>query len=225
MAKARSRTDVRRKPERARYEREAIDAILDEAPFCHVGFVDNSQPFVIPMIHARVSDILYLHGSPAGRLGRLLASAAPICVTATILDGLVLARSAPLHSMNYRSAVVLGRPRLVDDQEKLRALEAVVDHVLPGRRAEVRPPSERELKQTQVVALEIDEASAKIRSGPPNDRPDDIAMPVWAGVIPLDMVAGDPIPADDLPDGIGVPSYVTAYPQRAARRSGKLEAR
>jgi len=211
MANVRARTEVRRKPERARYEREVIEAILDEAAFCHVGFVDDGQPFVIPMIHARVSDTLYLHGSPGGRLVRLLASGAPICVTATILDGLVLARSAPLHSMNYRSVVVLGRPRVVDEQEKLRALEAVVDHVLPGRRAEVRAPSERELKQTDVVALQIDEASAKIRSGPPKDSPDDVDMPVWAGVVPLRTTAGEPIPADDLRDGIAVPSYVAAY--------------
>jgi nitroimidazol reductase NimA-like FMN-containing flavoprotein (pyridoxamine 5'-phosphate oxidase superfamily) len=214
VAKLRSRTEVRRKPERARYEREVIDAILDEAPFCHVGVVDDGEPFVIPMIHARVSDTLYLHGSPGGRLVRLLASGSPICVTATILDGLVLARSAAFHSMNYRSAVVLGRPRVVDEQEKRRALEAVVDHVLPGRRAEVRPPSERELSQTLVVALQIDESSAKIRSGPPKDRPDDVAIPVWAGVVPLCTTAGEPIPVDDLPEGIVVPSYVAAYRER-----------
>jgi nitroimidazol reductase NimA-like FMN-containing flavoprotein (pyridoxamine 5'-phosphate oxidase superfamily) len=214
MAKARSRTEVRRKPDRARYELEAIHAILDEAPFCHVGFVDDGDPFVIPMIHARVDDILYLHGSPGGRLVRLLASGAPICVTTTILDGLVLARSAPLHSMNYRSAVVLGRPRVVDEHEKLRALEAVVDHVLPGRRAEVRAPSERELKATEVVALAIDEVSAKVRSGPPKDAPDDLDMAVWAGVVPLRTTAGEPIPADDLPEGIAVPSYVVSYGKR-----------
>jgi uncharacterized protein len=211
MARARSRTEVRRKPERAHYERDVIDAILDEAPFCHVGFVDGDEPFVVPMIHARVADTLYLHGSPGGRLVRLLASGAPICVTATILDGLVLARSAPFHSLNYRSAVVLGRPRVVDEEEKLRALEAVVDHILPGRRAEVRGPNERELKATQVVALELDEASAKSRSGPPKDVPDDVDLPVWAGVLPLRTTAGAPIPVDDLPDGIAVPGYVAAY--------------
>jgi hypothetical protein len=202
---------VRRKPDRARYEREVIHAILDEAPFCHVGFVDDGHPFVIPMIHARVDDTLYLHGSSGGRLVRLLGSGASICVTATILDGLVLARSAPLHSMNYRSAVVFGQPRIVDEQEKLRALEAVVDHVLPGRRADVRAPSVRELKPTQVVSLRIEEASAKIRSGPPKDWHEDIDLPVWAGVVPLRLAAGEPVPVDDLPDGVPVPAYVAGY--------------
>lgn len=211
MAKVRSRTEVRRKPDRARYEREVIDAILDEAPFCHVGFVDQGHPFVIPMIHARVDDTLYLHGSPGARLVRLLASGASICVTTTILDGLVLARSAPLHSMNYRSVVVLGQPRMVDGQEKLCALEAVVDHVLPGRRADVRAPCERELKQTQVVALLLDEVSAKIRSGPPKDWHEDLDLPVWAGVVPLSVTAGEPVPVDDLPDGVPVPAYVAGY--------------
>jgi nitroimidazol reductase NimA-like FMN-containing flavoprotein (pyridoxamine 5'-phosphate oxidase superfamily) len=206
-----SRIEVRRKPDRARYEREVIDAILDEAPFCHVGFVDEGCPFVIPMIHARVGDTLYLHGSPGGRLVRLLASGAPICVTATILDGLVLARSAPFHSMNYRSVVVLGEPRLIKGAERLRALEAVVDHVLPGRRAEVRAPNERELKQTQVVALPIEEASAKIRSGPPKDSPDDVGMQVWAGVVPLRLAPGEPVAVDDLPPGVPVPPYVSSY--------------
>jgi nitroimidazol reductase NimA-like FMN-containing flavoprotein (pyridoxamine 5'-phosphate oxidase superfamily) len=211
VAKVRSRTEVRRKPDRARYEREVIDAILDEAPFCHVGFVDDGHPFVIPMIHARVDDTLYLHGAPGARLVRLLASGASICVTATILDGLVLARSAPFHSLNYRSAVVLGQPRLVDEDEKLRALEAVVDHVLPGRRADVRAPSERELKLTQVVALPIDEVSAKIRSGPPKDWHEDVDLPVWAGVVPLRVTAGEPVPVDDLPDGVPLPEYVAGY--------------
>ena len=202
---------MRRKPDRARYEREVIDAVLDEAPFCHVGFVDDGHPFVIPMIHARVDDTLYLHGSPGGRLVRLLGSGASICVTATILDGLVLARSAALHSMNYRSVVVLGQPRMVDEREKLRALEAVVDHVLPGRRVDARAPTERELKPTQVVALSIDEASAKIRSGPPKDLHEDLDLPIWAGVVPMRTTAGEPVPVDDLPDEIPVPAYVAGY--------------
>ncbi len=207
----RSRTEVRRKPDRARYEREVIDAILDEAPFCHVGFLDDGQPFVIPMIHARVEDTLYLHGSPGGRLVGLLGAGVSICVTATLLDGLVLARSAAQHSMNYRSVAVLGRPQVVGEQEKRRALEAVVDHVLPGRRADVRPPTARELKQTQVVSLPIDEASAKIRSGPPKDRHEDLDLPVWAGVVPLSMTAGEPVPGDDLQDGVPLPAYVLGY--------------
>jgi nitroimidazol reductase NimA-like FMN-containing flavoprotein (pyridoxamine 5'-phosphate oxidase superfamily) len=211
VGRERSRVAVRRKPDRADYDRDVINAILDEAPFCHVGFVDDGAPFVIPMIHARVGQTLYLHGSPGSRLVKLLASGAPICVAATILDGLVLARSAPLHSLNYRSVVVLGRPRPVDDQEKLRALEAVVDHVLPGRRPDVRAPSERELKPTQVVALPIDEASAKIRSGPPHDVPEDVTARVWAGVVPLTLTAGEPVPVGDLPAGVPVPDYVYAY--------------
>jgi nitroimidazol reductase NimA-like FMN-containing flavoprotein (pyridoxamine 5'-phosphate oxidase superfamily) len=211
VSRDRSRVAVRRKPDRAGYDRDVINAILDEAPFCHVGFVDDEAPFVIPMIHARVEQTLYLHGSPGSRLVKLLASGAPICVTATILDGLVLARSAPFHSMNYRSVVVLGRARPVDDQEKLRALEAVVDHVLPGRGADVRAPSERELKPTQVVALPIDEASAKTRSGPPEDWPDDVTARVWAGVVPLTLTPGEPVPVGDLPPGVPVPDYVYAY--------------
>jgi nitroimidazol reductase NimA-like FMN-containing flavoprotein (pyridoxamine 5'-phosphate oxidase superfamily) len=188
-----------------------INAILDEAPFCHVGFVDDDAPFVMPMIHARVEQTLYLHGSPGSRVIKLLASGAPICVTATILDGLVLARSAPRHSMNYRSVVVLGRARPVDEQEKLRALEAVVDHVLPGRRPDVRAPNESELKSTHVVALPLDEASAKSRTGPPKDMPDDVGARVWAGVVPLTLTPGEPVPVGDLPPGVSVPDYVDAY--------------
>lgn len=211
MSRERSRVTVRRKPDRASYDRDVINAILDEAPFCHVGFVDDEVPFVMPMIHARVEQTLYLHGSPGSRLVKLLTSGARICVAATILDGLVLARSAPFHSMNYRSVVVLGRARLVDDQEKVRALEAVVDHVLPGRRPDVRAPSEPELATTRVVALPIDEASAKIRRGPPKDLPDDVSAQVWAGVVPLALTPGEPVPVDDLPPGVSVPDYVHAY--------------
>ena len=185
------RNRVKRHPERGVYEREAIAAILDEALFCHVGFVVDGQPFVIPTIHARAGDVLYLHGSTACRMLRTVGEGVDVCVTATLLDGLVLARSVYNHSMNYRSAVVLGRARAVDDaDEKLAALEAIVEHVVPGRWQDARLPNEKELKATSVLALPLDEASAKVRSGPPKDFDDDVELPIWAGVIPLSLVAG-----------------------------------
>ena len=176
------------------YERERIDAILDEAISCHVGFVNDGQPLVIPMIHARSGDLLYLHGSPASRLLRELGGAIDVCVTATLVDGLVLARSVYKHSLNYRSVVVLGRARkVVEREEKLTALAAIVEHVVPGRSREARPPSDNELAGTEVLAVEIGEASAKVRTGPPKDFDADLALPVWAGVIPLTTVAGKPV--------------------------------
>ena len=188
-------TIVRRHPERADYEREAIDAILDEGLVGHLGFVAGEQPYVIPMLYARAGDTLYLHGAPASRLLGRLAEAAPFCFTITLLDGLVLARSAFHHSLNYRSVVVVGEGRAVTDPvEKLRALEALVEHVLPGRSAEVRGPSEAELKVTEVIALALDHASAKVRTGPPVDSRSDLSLPVWAGELPLGLEVGDPIP-------------------------------
>src|SRR5919106_2748622 len=213
MATASSpRTAVRRHPERGVYDRGAIDAILDEALYCHVGFVAEGRPFVIPTIHARRADVLYLHGSPASRMLRTVAGGLDVCVTVTILDGLVLARSVYNHSMNYRSVVVLGRARPVDErEEKLAALEAVVEHVVAGRTRDARSPSEKELAGTQVLALALDEASAKVRSGPPKDFDDDVPLPIWAGVLPLRLVAGKPEAAADLPDGLAVPGYATDY--------------
>src|SRR5919204_1142523 len=200
------RTRVRRHPERGRYERTEIHAILDEALFCHVGFVDEGRPFVIPMIHARIDDELYLHGSPASRMLRELAGEIDVCVTATLLDGIVLARSVYNHSLNYRSAVVLGRARAVDDgAEKLRALEAVVEHVVAGRSRDARAPSEKELAATSVLALPIDEASAKVRTGPPKDFDADLPLPIWAGVIPLRIVAGEPVADALMPEEIPMP--------------------
>jgi uncharacterized protein len=205
-------TRVRRHPERGRYERAEIDAILDEALFCHVGFVDAGRPFVIPIIHARVGADLYLHGSPASRMLRELAEEVDVCVTATLLDGIVLARSVYNHSLNYRSAVVLGRARKLDDrQEKLKALEAIVEHVVPGRSREARAPSEKELAGTSVLALPIDEASAKVRTGPPGDFDDDLELPVWAGVIPLSTVAGEPLTDELVPSHVALPGYVRDY--------------
>src|ERR671935_3301186 len=205
-------TRVRRHPERGRYERAEIDAILDEALFCHVGFIDEGRPFVIPMIHARIDDELYLHGSPASRMLRELAGEIDVCVTATLLDAVVLARSVYNHSLNYRSAVVLGRARKLHDRaERLEALEAIVEHVVPGRSREARAPSEKEPAGTTVLALAIEEASAKVRTGPPSDFDDDLDLPVWAGVIPLRTVAGDPLTDEDVPREIEVPGYVRNY--------------
>jgi nitroimidazol reductase NimA-like FMN-containing flavoprotein (pyridoxamine 5'-phosphate oxidase superfamily) len=203
---ATDRTRVRRHPERGAYEREPIDAILDEALICHVGFVVDGQPFVIPTIHARVGDVLYLHGSPASRMLRTLRDGVDVCVTATLLDGIVLARSVYNHSMNYRSAVVLGRAREVTDaDEKLRALEAVVEHMVPGRWSDARQPTHGELDGTTVLALALDEASAKVRLGPSNDFDRDAELPVWAGVIPLRLVTGAP-EADS--QGVPLPPYL-----------------
>ncbi len=209
---ATDRTRVRRLPERGAYERETLNAILDEAPICHVGFVQNAQPFVIPTIHARYGDIIYFHGSPASRMLRLMKDGTTVCVTATIVDGVVAARSVFHHSMNYRSAVVLGTTRLVDDQaERLRAMEVVTEHVLPGRWAEARHPSDVEAKGTLLVAVLIEEFSVKIRTGPPVDDEEDYQLPIWAGVIPLSTAIHYPEPDPLLRDGIEVSESVTRF--------------
>jgi nitroimidazol reductase NimA-like FMN-containing flavoprotein (pyridoxamine 5'-phosphate oxidase superfamily) len=205
-----ARTTVKRHPERGAYEREVIDAILDEALICHVGFAVDGQPFVIPTIHARDGDVLYLHGSPGSRMLRNLRSGIDACVTVTLLDGLVLARSVYNHSMNYRSVVVLGRPREVTEhEEKLHAMRCVVEHILPGRWEDARQPSEQEIKATAILALALDEASAKIRMGPPTDDEDDLELPVWAGVIPLALQPAAAVP-DDGASG-PTPGYATNY--------------
>jgi uncharacterized protein len=202
------RTRVKRHPERAAYDRATVDAILDEALICHVGFVHEGQPYVIPTIHARERDMLYLHGSPGSRMLRNLKEGLDVCVTATLLDGLVLARSVYHHSMNYRSVVVLGRAREITARgEKLNAMKCVVEHVVRGRWQEARQPSEEELKGTTILALSLEEASAKLRSGGPKDDEDDLALPVWAGVIPLSLEPRPPIPDNDLP----VPDYAERY--------------
>lgn len=188
------RTTVRRLAARGVYDRETIYAILDEALICHVGFVVEGQPVVIPTIHVRVGDTLYFHGSAASRMLRTLRGGVDACVTVTLLDGLVLARSAFHHSMNYRSVVVLGKGReVVEREEKLRVLDALVEHVVLGRAAVVRPPNEMEIKQTLVIALPLAEASAKVRTGPPVDEEADYALDVWAGVVPVALVKGEPI--------------------------------
>jgi uncharacterized protein len=209
---------LRRRRERGSHERAVLDAILDEGLIAHLGIADeDGQPFVVPTLHARSGDVVYCHGSVAGRTLRALAAGRPACLTVSLLDGLVLARSAMHHSANYRSAMLLGRARLLEDPaEKLAAAEAVVEHVVPGRWADVRPPSESELKATAFLAMPIDEASAKVRSGPPLDDEQDHALPAWAGVLPLALSAGAPEADPSLRAGIDAPSYLTAY-----RRPGR----
>ena len=188
-----------------------MNAILDEAFFCHVGFVIEGQPFVQPMVHARIEELLYIHGSAANRMLQTLRSGASLCVTATLLDGLVLARSAFRHSMNYRSVMILGTATEVnDEQEKRRALTAVVNHVVSGRAAQVRPPNATELAATTVLRLPITEGSAKIRTGPPLDAEEDCALSCWAGVLPLELAALPAIPDPKLPTGVPVPDAVAS---------------
>jgi uncharacterized protein len=207
------RVRLRRKRERGSHDRDLIDAILDEALIAHLGIVDgHGQPFVIPTLHARRGDVVYCHGSTAGRTLRTLAAGAPVCLTASLLDALVLARSAMHHSANYRSVMLLGTAALVDDPvEKRAAFEAIVEHIVPGRWGEVRPPSENEMKATAVLALPIVEASAKVRTGPPADDEPDHALPVWAGVLPLSSEAGPPQPDPRLRAGIPLPGYLSPY--------------
>jgi len=207
-----ARTRLRRRPARAAYDRTTVYAILDEALICHVGFSVDRQPYVIPTIHARVDDQLYMHGAAAGRMQRALGKGIPVCVTVTLLDGLVLARSAFHHSMNYRSVVVLGRAAAVTDPaERLAALEAIVEHVVPGRWSEVRVPNGKELRATAVLRLPLREVSAKIRTGPPIDHADDHALDVWAGVLPLQTIVGTPVIDPLLGPGIGIPASVRNY--------------
>jgi nitroimidazol reductase NimA-like FMN-containing flavoprotein (pyridoxamine 5'-phosphate oxidase superfamily) len=206
------RTRARRLKERANYERTVVDAILDEAIVCHVGFVDDGQPYVIPTIHARVDEVLYLHGAPANHMLKTLEAELDACVTATLLDGLVLARSAFHHSVNYRSVCVFGKASLVTDEaEKTAALTALVEHVVAGRSTDARPPTPSELRSTTVLRLPIVEASAKVRVGPPIDDADDLALDVWAGVLPLSTAVGGPIPAPDLVGTPPVPPYLAEY--------------
>ncbi|HET9316547.1 MAG TPA: pyridoxamine 5'-phosphate oxidase family protein [Vicinamibacteria bacterium] len=206
-----TRTTLRRLPERASYDRDAANAILDEALVCHVGFAMDGQPFVIPTIHARAGRTLYLHGSAASRMLRE-GQRVPLCVTVTLVDGLVMARSAFHHSMNYRSVVVLAQAREVTDpEEKIEALRAIVEHVAAGRWDEVRRPTGPELKGTTVLALPIDEASVKIRSGPPKDDAEDHALDVWAGVVPLRLVPGEPVADPLLREGLRPSDVITRY--------------
>jgi nitroimidazol reductase NimA-like FMN-containing flavoprotein (pyridoxamine 5'-phosphate oxidase superfamily) len=213
-----ARTQVRRVPARAVYDRAAIDAILDEALLAHLAFALDGQPYAIPTLHARVGDVLYIHGSAASRAIRALSAGAPACLTVTLLDGLVLARSAFHHSVNYRSVVVLGRATPVEGPDERRAaLHAFTERLVPGRWEEVRAPSDQELKGTRVLAMPLDETSAKVRSGPPVEEPEDYALPVWAGVIPLHLSSDRPIPSPRLPPA-AVPSAAVEAWLRQRRR-------
>lgn len=213
------RATVKRLPDRARYDAATVHAILDEGLVCHVGFVDDGQPFVIPATYARDGERVLLHGSAASRMIRALAAGAPTCVTVTHLDGLVLARSGFHHSMNYRSVVVLGRAtEITDPDAKRRALDAIVDHVVPGRSAEVRAATEAELRGTRVVALRLDEASAKVRTGPPKDDAEDLALDCWAGELPLRLAPQPPVPDPALRPGVAPTATVTAWRRPGGRR-------
>jgi len=206
------RTELRRLPTRGAYDAPTIHAILDEGLICHVGFLFEGSPFVIPTGYGRVGDQLLIHGSSASRMLRALSTGAEACITVTLIDGLVLARSAFHHSMNYRSVVLLAKGAKIEDPEaKMLALEQITERLVPHRWAEIRWPSEQELKATTVLSFPITEASAKIRIGPPKDEEEDYAMQVWAGVLPLAQRPGEPIPDDRSPQGVEVPAYIRHY--------------
>jgi nitroimidazol reductase NimA-like FMN-containing flavoprotein (pyridoxamine 5'-phosphate oxidase superfamily) len=210
------RTVPTRSRERASYDKALVHSILDEAYVCHLGFVRDGAPVVLPTLFGRVGDRLYVHGSTGSRPLRaagdgVAAPGLPVCLTVTHVDGLVLARSAFHHSLNYRSVVVHGTARQVTDPEELRtALDALVDQVVPGRSADSRPANTKELAATAVLRLDLDEVSAKVRTGGPNDAPEDLALPHWSGVVPVRGGYGPPVPADDLDPAVGLPDYLTA---------------
>jgi uncharacterized protein len=206
------RTRVVREPQRAVYDRDVINRILDEGFICHVGFVVDGQPFVIPTSYGRHGDVLYIHGSAASRMLRNVSGGIPMCVSVTLLDGLVLARSIFNHSMNYRSVIVLGTGTAIEEREaKLTALRLLSEHIVLGRWNDARQPNEKELKATTIIRVPITEFSAKIREGPVIDDEEDYAFPVWAGVLPLNLVTGSPIADSRLGDGIVVPDYIKGY--------------
>lgn len=210
------RTRVVREPHRGVYDRETVYRILDEGFLCHIGFTVDGQPYVIPTSYGRKDASVYIHGSAASRMLRNLKGGLPMCLTVTLLDGLVLARSVFNHSMNYRSVVILGQAMLVENpEEKLEALRTISEHIVPGRWADARQPNERELKQTWVLRLPIEEFSAKVRVGPPIDDEEDYSFPTWAGVVPLEMKAGEPIGDGRLGPAIEAPHYVKSYSRLA----------
>jgi len=209
------RTTLRRKRERGSAERRVIDAILDEGYLCHVAFVDGATPYAVPMAYARSGDVLYLHGAAGNRTLRALAEGAPACVTVTLLDGLVLARSAFHHSMNYRSVMLFGSAITVEGEaEQLAVVAALLDQMAPGRSADARPPSPAERRATLMLRFAIEEGSAKVRAGGPIEEPEDLALAVWAGVVPFELTAGPPVPDGDLAEGVAVPEYATAPRRR-----------
>lgn len=207
-----ARSRLLRLPQRGSHDRAVIRSILDEGFLAHVGFAVQGQPFVIPTLYGNEDETIFLHGSAASRMLRQLDSGVPACVNVTLVDGLVLARSAFHHSMNYRSVVAFGAAREIRDRErKIHALRTIAEHVLAGRWADVRPPSENELKATAVLEFSIEEASAKIRTGPPADEEEDYALPVWAGLLPLHLETKPPAPDPRLSAGVPVPDYVSRY--------------
>ena len=209
------RTQVHRLPKRGVYDRERVYSILDEGLVCHVGFVVDGKPVVIPTGYGRKGDTLYLHGSPASRMFQALGQGVDVCITVTLVDGVVMARSAFHHSMNYRSVVIFGKASLLNDPDaKREALQAFTEHIAPGRWQEVRQPSEKELRSTIVLAMPLDEVSAKVRTGPPLDDEEDYALPVWAGVLPLELTPAAPVPDDRLPRETRVPDYLRAYSRK-----------
>ncbi len=218
------RTKLKRLPARGVYDRELVYQILDEGFVCHVGFVVEGRPLVIPTGYARSGDQIYIHGSQASRMLRTLKAGVDVCLTVTLVDGLVLARSAFHHSVNYRSVVVFGQAKLLeDDDEKLTALRAFSDHVIPGRWDEVRLPTPEELKSTTVLALPLEEVSAKVRTGPPIDDEADYDLAVWAGVIPLSLAAGAPISDPRLNSDTRLPGYAVEYNRGSGRRHDKTD--
>lgn len=207
------RTTPTRAVQRASYDRESVHAVLDEGTVCHLGFVRDGAPVVLPTLYARIGERLYVHGSTGSRPLRAAGgrTGLAVCLTVTLVDGLVLARSAFHHSLNYRSVVVHGTARQVlDAEERSAALEALVDHVIPGRAADCRPGDAKELAATAVLAIDLSEVSAKVRAGGPSDEPEDLGLPHWAGVVPLSVSHGTPVPAEDLRPGTTVPDYLTA---------------
>jgi nitroimidazol reductase NimA-like FMN-containing flavoprotein (pyridoxamine 5'-phosphate oxidase superfamily) len=213
-----SRTKVRRLSKRAVYDEAQVHAILDEGFLCHVGFTQDSQPFVIPTLYARSGKMIYMHGSGASRMLKTLAQGVDVCVTVTLVDGYVLARSAFHHSMNYRSVTILGRARLVTDlEEKLEALRTITDHIVPHRWDEVREPNELELRQTVVLALALEEVAAKVRTGPPIDDEEDYSLPIWAGIVPVQTRLGEPVA-----DGRVLPGVPDVQLSRFAAAKGRF---
>ncbi|MDQ2995860.1 MAG: pyridoxamine 5'-phosphate oxidase family protein [Chloroflexota bacterium] len=211
-----ARNKVKRLPERGHYDAATIYPIVDAALICHVGFVLEGQPFVIPTLHARQDDTILLHGAKGSRLLRHIQSGGEVCITITHVDGIVLARSVFHHSINYRSAVLFGKGALiVDAQAQLQALEAFTERLLPGRWQDARPPNALELKQTTVIAVQIESASAKLRTGPPGDEADDLDLPVWAGVLPLRQITGAPLADPQLSPSIELPDYIRDFDLRS----------
>ena len=214
------RTELRRIPDRGSHDWKTINQILDAGFLAHVGFCVDSQPFVVPTLYGREGEKLYLHGSAASRMLRELETGIPVCVTVTLVDGLVLARSAFDHSMNYRSVVAFGKARRVADSgQKIKSMGVISEHLIAGRWADVRGPSEKELKATTVLEFSMEEASSKVRSGPPLDDENDYGLPVWAGVLPLEMQSRPSIPDDRLVKGAALPDYVRRYDARSSFRS------